>query len=281
MAKTTKEVAAPISAELAAQIMGNIPVEEGYQETQFPRINFVSKDVTEEKKVAGKKVIDIITEAGTFVKEVYDPESKEFNKEELGKTIDVTFVFERKQLKHYSESEGYTSSPIFDTDEDIIPLFNNKKTVARGTAPELCAKADYTEIVEGKKRSTLKEEKILYVLYEGEMHQMAIRGSSGWNFSKYKKGERISLVVTTIDSEEAENGSNRYSKMIFSKARDLNGTEAMEVLEYQNEIKGGIADKNAYFAKFKVDDEEKDITEEFKVTPRGMDLNKLGDGHEM
>jgi predicted Zn-dependent protease len=147
---------------------------------------------------------------------------------------------------------------------------------------ELRAKAEFTEIVEGKKKSTLEEQKVLYVLYEGEMHQLTIRGSSSWNFSKYKKTTQIPLVVTTLDSEEAENGSNRYNKMTFSVARNLTNDEAMEVLEFQNEIKSGIAEKNAYFAKFKVDDESPtDITAEFKVTPKGMDPKMLADGHEM
>lgn len=283
-----KELVKAPSDDVRAALMSNIPVEDGYVENQFPRINFIAKDVTEEKKVAGKKVIDIITEAGTFVKEVYDKETKEAEKAELGKTIDVIFVFERKQLRHYSEANGYTSSPIYDTDEDIVPLFNNKKTVARGTPVELRAKADYTEIVEGKKKSTLEEQKVLFVLYEGEMHQLTIRGSSSWNFSKYKKTTAIPLVVTTLDSEEAENGSNRYNKMTFSVARDLNGTEAEEVLEFQNEIKQGIADKNAYFAKFKVDDEapkedwrtdeERAKDGKFEVKGKGVDPSLLGDG---
>jgi hypothetical protein len=284
MAKTDKTVAVAPSADIAAQLMSNIPVEQGYTETQFPRISFVSKDVTEESKVNGKKQIDIVTEAGTFVKEVYDQESKEYVKTELGKTIDVTFVFERKQLKHYSEANGYTSSPIYDTDEDVVPLFRDKKTVYRGTPVELRSKAEFTEIVEGKKKSTLEEQKVLYVLYDGEMHQLTIRGSSSWNFSKYKKTTQIPLVISTLDSEEKENGSNRYNVMTFCAARNLTNDEALEVLEFQNEIKSGIADKNAYFAKFRVEEEEEkvDITAEFKVTPKGIDPKVLlSDGHEM
>ncbi len=282
MAKKDKEVTVAPSADVVAALMGNIAPEDGYTDVQFPRINFVSKDITEEKKVGGKKVIEIITEAGTFMKEVYDKESKEYIKSELGKTIDVTFVFERKQLKHYSEANGYTSSPIYDTDEDVVPLFNKKKTVYRGTPVELRAKAEFTKIEEGKKKSTLEEQKVLYVLFEGEMHQLTIRGSSSWNFSKYKKATNIPLVITTLDSEEAENGSNSYNKMTFTEGRSLTNDEAVEVLNFQNEIKDGIAAKNAYFAKFKVEEEEeKDITAEFRVTGKGMDPKMLGDGHEM
>jgi hypothetical protein len=276
-------------AELDLALAQNIPVEPGYQEVQFPRINFLSKDITEKvkNKKSGKTEINIICEAGTFILEVYNKEAKEFEKSELGKTIDVEFAYERKQLKFYDkDANTYVSSPIYDTDEDVIPLFKQKKVIARGTATQLRNKVEFIEIgADGKKKFKLEEQKVLFVRYEGEVHQLTIRGSSSWNFSKYKKEVNIATVVTTLDSEEAQTGDNNYNKMTFTIARELSTAEKKEILALQTEIKEGIAEKNAYFAKFVVGDEEGDVdeseddedaTDEFEVKPKGSNIKKLG-----
>jgi len=288
MAKTdNKSVMVKPSEDVLAELNQTMPSEPGYSRTNFPRISFVGKDETETvtNKKTGKKEIKIITEAGTFIQEVYNKETKEYEKTELGLEIDILTVYQRKQLKHYDESsKSYTSSPIYDTDEDIVPLFENKKVIERGTPEELRSKARFTEMKDGKKKSTLEEQKVLYVMFEGEMHELTVRGSSGWNFSKYRREvPNISAVVTTISSVQETTGSNTYNKMTFSVKRDITNDEALELLANRRDIISGIEAEKAYFSKFQVADEgEKvDITAEFQVKGKGMDTNLLADGAEM
>lgn len=281
MSKDNKKELQVSSEELDLELANNLPVEAGYTEKYFPRISFTGKDVTEEvkSKKTGKKEINIITEGGMFLKELQNPETKEFEKTELGTSIDVTFVFERKQLKFYdSQSEEYVSSPIYDNGDDIIPLFKNKKVVAKGTVESLMKDDEFF----GKDGKTaLKVERVCYVLFKGDIYQLSIRGSSVWAYKNYKKTVNISTVITTLSSTAEQSGSNNYNKMSFEIERPLSVEQKLEVLAYQKDFKQYINDKKEYFAQFseeEVSDEDEDITEDFKVEGKGMDTRSLPSG---
>ncbi len=229
------------------------PVETGYQTILLPRLSFVSQDKTEGKGKATK----VITEAGTFFSEkqgeneVENAEGKlvkEWEKEELGSSIEGVILYNRKQLKYYDEDkEEFTSSPVFDTEDEVIPLWCNKKEVARGTPKELKAKYEYTD-KEGKIKSRLEENRILYVLYNDEVHQLNLRGSSMYSFLTWSKKVMPPAYLTEMSSEPMEKGSISWNKMTFNIVRPLTKKEMENVIKMGKEIKTGIAIQKASFA---------------------------------
>lgn len=246
---STALTVAPDAAQLA-QLDNLFPQEQGFVDTLFPRLTFKSQDVMEGKGKDKK----VIVEAGTFFLE---KETEELNEEtgrkiwshdELGDSIDVTIIFQRKQLKYYDESlEEFTSSPIYDTDEEIIPLFLNKKEIFRGTPAELKKHYEYTD-KEGKTKSRLEENRILYVLYNGEVHQMNLRGSSMYSFLTYARKTKANAVLTTITSEAKEKGTIEWNQMVFTPTRTLTKAEVDEVITNTLAIVDGIKAKKSYFA---------------------------------
>jgi hypothetical protein len=256
--KTTAVALKPSQAILEA-LRNEFPAEQGFTRTYLPRLGMFSQDVMEGKG----KAMKVVTEAGTFFTDRQSEEEtenaegkkvKEFVKEEIGDSIEGIIIFQRRQLRHYNEStEEYTSSPIFDFDTDIIPLFLGKKEVARGTAAELKARSEFQVTKEGKTKSTLEENKILYVIYKDEIFQMNLRGSSMYSYKGYAKElhaneQSPSMVLTKFTSEACEKGDIEWNKMIFTVKRDLDGKECKEVYEKVQEIKAGITEEREFFA---------------------------------
>ncbi len=216
----------------------------------LPRMGMLSKDITEESGTGRNKKIKVIEASGTFFTEVVDGDEvkKEFIE---GAEQDFIIVFHRKQLKYFDKGlEKFISSPIFDNDEQIVPLYLDKRVIAKGTKAELQAK--YPAISQkGKPTSDLKEYKILYVVYEGVLYQMNISITSGWAFSKYagsfKDNTSPATVITSIGSEEETNGSNTYSKMTFTKGRTINGEEIEFVKAHQATLRDMAQSSSDYF----------------------------------
>ena len=130
--QTTKAVTNVASPEVLSQLSSAYPIEQGAMRIILSRISMVSQDVTEGKGKATK----VVVEAGTFFVEAQTDDINEetgkkvWVKEEIGNSFEGIIVFKRKQLRYYDEStETYTSSPIYDTDDEIIPLFRDKKEV--------------------------------------------------------------------------------------------------------------------------------------------------------
>lgn len=246
----SKELASLPSEEKLAILRENQPVENGFESVQLPRISYKSQDVTEKKG----KTIKIVVEAGTFFQEKQTEEldeegKKKWEKTEIGPGIEGIIIFQRKQLKHYDEStEQFTSSPIYDTEEDIVPLFRDKAEIARGTPAELKARGEYTIVEGGKTKSSLEENRILYVLYDGELHQLNLRGSSMYSFLAYARKTLVASVLTTLGSEPMVKGDIEWNKMTFTVARQLTDAEVDVVLEKQMEIKSAVAQQKAFFA---------------------------------
>ena len=248
-----KELITQPSDEVSQQLSQGFPQEQGFVRVTLPRLTMIATDKTEGK---GKQM-RVVQAAGEFLKEFPSEELDEnqkpiWQKTELGETIEGTIVFQRKQLKYFnSETEEFTSSTIFDSNEENVKLFCNKAEVGSGTVAELKAKYNYIA-EDGKTKSKLEDNKILYVLYDGEIHQLALRGSSMYSCKTYLKTfappASPALVLTRFSSEACQKGSISWNKMTFETVRKLSAEEAEVILNHQNAIRQAIAEEKAYFA---------------------------------
>lgn len=219
------------------------PVEDENGGLRLPRLCMLSKDIVEETGTGKNKKIKVIEAAGTFFTEKDEGEVSEEGKKVWTKTfltdeeIDVIIVYHRKQLRKFDSSlQKYISSPIFDNDDQVVPLYLDRQVIKRGTREQL--QSLYPALTQkGKPTSDLKEECILYVVYEGEFYQMNISQSSKWEFKTYKKGLNPSTVVTTLGTVEDTFGTNTYRKLTFTNKRMITPDEFDTVTEDQTKVK--------------------------------------------
>ena len=251
MSKTKALAKMPDQKDLA-DLQNEFPVDPGYTRVLLPRINFKAQDVEEGK---GKKK-KVVIEAGTFIEEretedLDENGKKIWSQEELGDEIEGVIVHQRKQLRYYDSTTGtFTSSPVFDDPEEVIPLFCDKSEVHRGTPAELKQHYMFTD-QNGKERSALEENRILYILLggvDGDLMQLNLRGSSMFAFMSYARKTLPPAVLTTFNSEAKEKGSIEWNQMTFEPSRQLDKKEVEKVKEVIAEIKQGIAEEKAFFA---------------------------------
>lgn len=248
----TTEIQTTLSPEQRALLGQLTPQEQGFTRILLPRLGMYSQDKFEGK---GKSAV-LVKEAGMFYTELEQSSTdtegkvtKEWVKNEIGQTMEGIVLYHRKQLSYYDNAtEKYTSSPVYDTAEDVVPLFMDNKEVHRGTTAELKAKYAYTDPDDGKVKSKLEDMRVLYLLKEGQVYQMTIRGSSMWAFSKYAKSCLVSSVLTKFNSESKENGSIAWNQMTFDAVREITPEEASVVIENLQKITSSIAEEKAYFA---------------------------------
>ncbi len=247
--KQSTELTTQMSNETLELLKQSYPVEQGFQRTLLPRLGMFSQNVTEGKG----KAMKVVAEAGTFFTEHQSDEvdengKKKWEKTELGTEIEATIFYRRKQLKFF-DGTSYTSSPVYDSDDQIIPLFKDKAEVDRGTPAELKARPMYQGVsAKGKPISKLEENRVLYVLYAGQVYQTNVRGTSMYAFMTYSKGITPPTVLTRISSEAKENGSISWSQMTFETVRVLDENEAREVLLNVREVEKAIEQEKAFFA---------------------------------
>lgn len=253
MAKN-QEVAV-IDEQALAELKASFPVEAGFNRVFLPRLGLVSQDKFEGKGKSAK----LVKEAGQFYKEVQTDEVDEEGKkvwehEDLGMAIDGIILYQRKQLRMFDEAtEKYTSSPVYDSEDDVVPLFCDKKEVAKGTPAELKALYKFLD-KDGKEKSKLEDNRILYVLFEGEVYQLNLRGSSMYSWLTYARKVSPPTVLTTFASEAKEKGSIAWNQMTFSPKRGITSDELGVVMSKVNDIKQGIeAEKNYYSRNSKAD----------------------------
>jgi len=248
MSKKTQE----INEEQLAVLNAAYPVPEESNRLQLPRFGMLSKDITESEGTGKNKKIKVVQSAGTFYTESDEGEVNEEGKKVWTKkyiddaTVDVIIAFHRKQLRMYDASlEKFYSTPIYDTADQILPLYLDKQVVKRGTQAELQAMFPAVTL-KGKPSSKLKDETILYVLYEGVLHQANISQSSKWEFMTYKKSVNPSSVITTLGSVEDTFGDNTFCKLTFKNKRLINTDEFEVVTEGQTLLKD-IVEKDKQF----------------------------------
>jgi len=246
--ENSKALSTELSADTIALLEDSYPVEQSANRITLPRLGMVSQD-----KVEGKgKAMKVVTEAGTFfVEKPTDEENEEGKKvwshDEIGDSIEGVILFQRKQLRNYDEkTEQYTSSPVYDNDDEVLPLFCDKAEVGRGTPAELKAKYEYTD-KDGKVKSRLEDNRILYVEHKGEIYQMNLRGSSMYSFLTYARKVLPPTVVTVFSSEAKEKGTIAWNMMTFNAKRKLTQAEADSVVAKIGEIKNAVRAERGQF----------------------------------
>jgi hypothetical protein len=198
------------------------------------------------------KKITVVEAAGTFYTEKdegavnEETGKKVWTKKFIGDSAEVVIAFHRKQLRFYDQGlNKFISSPIYDDKEQVLPLYLDKRVIARGTPAELQAR--YPKLsAKGKPSSNLKEETILYVIYDGELHQCNLSQSSKWSFSDYRRKLNPSTVVTELGSAEETNGSNTYRKMTFTSKGLIDPETAEVVIESQVTLKDQVTSDAQY-----------------------------------
>lgn len=250
----TKDLAITASNEVLAQLAEAYPQEKGGSYITLPRLSLVSQDKTEVTGKGKDKQITIIATAGDFYTEKQgdevDEEGKKiWDKKEIGTEFEGIIFFKRHQLKMYDEAtEEFTSSPVYDSPDEVIPLWCDKKEVARGTPAELKAKYMFTN-KKGKEVSALEDNRIVYVLYKGEAYQINLRGSSMYSLMSYERTVSAPTVVTEFSSEAMEKGEICWNKMTFKAVRKLTTEEAQKIAELQREAIQAIQAAKVGFAK--------------------------------
>ncbi len=245
----SKEIANVVSGQQLAELRDSFPAEPTFNRIILPRLGLVSQDVVEGRG----KDMKVTSEAGTFFiehqsEELDEDGKKKWVREEIGTEIEGTIFYSRNQLRYYDEkTETYTSSPIFDNPNDVLPLFQNKSEVARGTVAELKKKYEYTD-KDGKVKSKLEDNRILYVMYKDEAYQMNLRGSSMYAFQKYARTTLAPSVVTSFGSEAREKGTIAWNQMTFKVARVLSADEADKILSHIKEFKDFVAAEKSFYA---------------------------------
>jgi hypothetical protein len=127
-------------------------------------------------------------------------------------------------------------------------LFRNKQEIARGTPAELKALPEFEIVKDGKTKSSLEENRILYVLFNGEIYQMNLRGSSMFSFMTYARKSNPPASVTRLSSESKEKGEVAWNQMMFETVRPITAKEAETVIEELQNIKEGVAEERSFFA---------------------------------
>lgn len=277
MSKKNAALAVEADEESLALLMEDFPPEEdSFERKYLPRLAMYSQDQTEEKRVGGKKTLEVVAEAGTFyIEKAAEEKDKDdkpvFEKTELGMEAEGIIFFKRRQLKYFDEAtESFTSSPVFDTDEDVVPLMCNGAEISRGTAPELKAQYEYVDD-EGKTKSKLEENVILYVLHEGVPHQMNLRGSSMYSFKGYARKVAVPTVLTHFTSESKKKGKIEWNQMTFSALRKITQDEFSIIIDLVKEMKETIAKSKEFFAKKAAGDDQ------FTQMSKDIDARKAGE----
>jgi hypothetical protein len=239
-----KKETSVLSQEQLDILNSSYPVSDESSRLSLPRLGLLSKDITEESGSGKNKKITVLEVAGTFYTESdqgevdEDTGKKVWTKEFIeGDTIDVIISFHRKQLRKFDSSlNKFISTPVYDTADQVLPIYLDKQIIKRGTPAEL--QALYPALtLKGKPTSDLKEETILYVIFNDVLHQMNISQSSKWEFKTYSKGVNPSTVITTLGSTEETFGTNTYRKLSFKNKRMITGEEFETVNENQTLIR--------------------------------------------
>lgn len=222
-------------------------VEDSYEKTILPQIRFKAKAVLDENQEK------VVLKAGTLVV-VTRSEEKDANDKytyeevPVGTSITADVLYDRYRLSYYdSANNTYISSPVFDNKEEVVKLFSGGKEYASGTVQELQALPEFTIEEDGKKRCRLQLQKVLYVFYNGAIHEIALSVGNSFAFRKYKQETVVPLVHTVFDSKKTEHGGNKYNEMTFTAGAYLTEEEAQHNLELVTSIKDGISAEKAFY----------------------------------
>lgn len=157
-----------------------------------------------------------------------DGESKQ---EELGEVIEYTIIKNRKKLEDYNNG---LSTSEYSQNGVITTLFLNSdgkySKEAVGTAADL-----------RKKYTTLKTHEILYVIYEGEVCRLIVKGSSSSKYYEFleqhkEDGTHLYEYKTISEVESAPNPKKRNSKYYFMSFKKGKESDLEKVSEKMDEV---------------------------------------------
>ena len=249
---TGKEIQKAPSEESLAALRAMFPKDAGFERKSFSRLGLTSQDETEGKG----KTLKVVAEAGSFFierasKELHETTGKKkWLKTELGTSIEGIIIFNRKQLSYYnSNDETYSSTPIYDNDDEVIPLFCSGAEIAKGTPKELQALYP-AQTRTGKPSSALKDNSIVYVLYENELFQMNLHGTSMYAYKTFKRATHpgVNEFMTHFSSEPKSMGSTEWNQMTFKTIRPLTADEVENSLSLASDMTQAIKEEKAFFA---------------------------------
>jgi len=261
--KQTEETQITTTADAAvlAALGAQVPADAGFTRIQLPRIAFKAKAKIEQDPDDEDKM-KVIFKAGSFFTERETDEKDEegkavWDRENIGTTLEGIVVYKRKQLRYYDEpSTTYYSTPIFDTPDQVIPLFAGGKKIASGTPAALKKMDIFKYEKEGKTRSYLADNTIVYLLVGEELFQFSITSLGAViDFSKYGQKVQYGLAanVTRFTSTKEVKGDNNYNALKFEASRLISAEEAPLVQEKINQIVDAIEAEKAYYANMSED----------------------------
>jgi glycerophosphoryl diester phosphodiesterase len=258
----SKEVSTAASNEALAALRDAFPVDPSAARIILPRLTLVSQDKVKETGTGKAKKIEVLTAAGTYLTEVETDEEdadgkKVWKKTEIGESFDGVILYQRKQLRMYdAKTEQFTSSPIYDTDDETVPLFASKAEVARGTPAELKSKYMTTDEQTGKPKSKLEDNVVLYVKKSDDqkVYQLTFRGSSMYSFKQYSRKVLVPSVETTFSSEARAKGTTNWNMATFAVKRRLDANEIAAVTDEVNSIRSMVAAEKSQYGSFKQTD---------------------------
>jgi hypothetical protein len=245
-----KEVSTRVEQDINKQLAEAYPSEPMAQRINLPRIDYVSQDKTEGKG----KSMKVVVEAGTFFTNSATDEKDEegktvYEKKEIGTSFEGIILYQRKQLRYYDESTNeFINTPVYDNDDEVLPLWRSKKEIAKGTPAELKEPYKY-EDKDGKTKCRLEDVRILYIEYDGEIYQLSLRGSSMWAFKKFATGTIPNQYWTRFSSESKENGAISWNQMTFTAFKELTLEEKQDVLNKIKVIQNTIMAEKSQFMK--------------------------------
>lgn len=259
--KETQEVTTTADAAVLAALGAQVPADAGFTRIQLPRIAFKAKAKIEQDPDDEDKM-KVIFKAGSFFTERETEEKDEegkvvWDRQNIGVTLEGIVVYKRKQLRYYDEpSTTYYSTPIFDTPDQVIPLFAGGKKIASGT-PAALKKMDLFKFEkDGKTRSNLSDNTIVYLLVGEELFQFSITSIGAIiDFSKYGQKVQYGLAanVTRFTSTKEVKGDNNYNALAFEAARLITAEEAVLVQEKINLVVDAINAEKEFYANMSED----------------------------
>jgi len=180
---------------------------------------------------------------GEYRKISYDADG---NKVETPLTNPVQFVIlkKRRLLSHYSPNGSYFTNE-YDSPNQQVSLFKN---VAGTVTHEATGIA--TDLREQFQQ--LRTHEVIYLLHEGQVCKMEVKGGSLGNYYDYQKSLQDEdlhgfQVLTSVSSESAKSeGGMSYYKITFQKL--VLTTSLDEVEAHMTEVSSNLKKLDDYFA---------------------------------
>jgi hypothetical protein len=252
---TTKAVTTEASAEALAALAAMFPQGDTFNRAQFPKLTFTSQAKLDDDGETIK------IKAGTYAieqasDEVDEEGKKVWERTELGKTIEGHIIFQRKRLQYWdADANAFVSSPMYDNDNDVIPLFKAGQFMAEGTPAELKAMFPVTKKYKDKKTgeekeyqgSLLKDASVLYILIGEKLVELTLTGTSRKSWLSYYKSTSVPTTITELSSSKQEVGATKWNQVELKAVRVPSSEEVSLAAQTIAELTEGIqAEKDFY-----------------------------------